>query len=103
MAAFVAEHPGGLHGHLYAGFRQLIERRARYDEKDILDWLNGMTSELDLHRLRLHEMRKAALDDTAIEKVRTAANCCGVSLTIGQMTLAGQTSPVAWRIEGLKR
>lgn len=103
MAAFVAEHPGGLHSHLYAGFRQLIERKAHYDEKDILGWLDGMTSELDLNRLRLHEMRKAALDDAAIENARSAAKRCGVSLTIGQMTLAGQASPVAWRIEGLKR
>lgn len=102
MAAFVAEHPGGLHGHLYSGFRQLFERRARYDEDDILGWLDGMASELDLNRLRLEEMRKAALDDTAIEKGRAAAARCGVSLTVRQMTLAGHALPVAWHIEGLK-
>jgi hypothetical protein len=102
MATFVAEHPGGLHGHLYTGFRQLFERKERYDESDILGWLDGMTAELDLNRLRLREMRTAALDDTAIEQLRSAAIRCGVSLTISQMTLTDQALPVAWRIEGLK-
>jgi len=102
MAAFVAEHPGGVHGHLYTGFRQLFERRARYDEKDILGWLDGMVAELDLNRLRLDEMRGAALGDTAIAELRAAAARCGVALHINRMTLTGHTLPVAWQIEGLK-
>jgi SAM-dependent methyltransferase len=103
LAAFVAEHPGGLHGHLYGGFRQLFERRARYDEGDILGWLDGMAAELDLNRLRLHEMRKAALGDAEIEALRSAASRSGISLDINRMTLAGHSAPVAWRIEGQKR
>lgn len=102
MAAFVMEHPGGLHGHLYAGFRQLFERRARYIESDIVDWLNGMTSELKLNRLRFEEMRKAALDEPAIEEVRAMGARCGVSVRIKPMTLTGHAAPVAWQIDGQK-
>lgn len=102
MAAFIMEHPGGLHEHLYAGFRQLFERRARYDESDILGWLNGMASEIELNRLRFHEMRRAALGDKAIEQVRCAAERCGVTLDISQLILAGHAIPVAWRIEGTR-
>ncbi len=102
MAVFVAENPGGFHGHLYGGFRQLFERRARYDESDILGWLDGMAAEQALNRLRLHEMRRAALGEAAIEEIRSLAAQCGVSLSVSQMTLAGQVLPVAWQIEGRK-
>jgi SAM-dependent methyltransferase len=102
MAMFVAGNPGGFHGHLYSGFRQLFERRAHYDESDILGWLDGMVAEQSLNRLRLDEMRGAALDQAAIEEIQSLATQCGVSLSVSQMTLAGQSLPVAWQIVGRK-
>lgn len=100
MAAFVAKNPGGFHGHLYWGFRRLIERRSHYAQGDILGWLNGMASELDLARLRLDEMRKAALEAADVERARAVASQHEVALTISEMTLADHATPVAWLIDG---
>lgn len=102
LALHVIENPGGFHGHLYGGFRQLFERRARYDESDITGWLDGMASELTVNQTRLNAMRKAALSESCISKVRSLATQLGVQMTVSEMTLAGQTLPVAWRIDGRK-
>jgi SAM-dependent methyltransferase len=87
----------GVHVHLYAGFRQLYERRQHYALGDILDWLDGMRGELTKVTERLGAMHAAAMtraDLTAVEQALHGAGLCDVSTQ--PFTAATGQPPVAW-------
>ncbi len=101
LAAFVGGNRGGIHEHLYLGFRQLFEHRAQYALQDITGWLDAMSEDLDRNILRLGSMRSAALSQSQVEQARSAMEAEGMVVTVKPFEFPEYDKPVAWQIEGV--
>ncbi|MFQ5610185.1 MAG: hypothetical protein ACE5F8_07950, partial [Woeseiaceae bacterium] len=89
----------GVHAHLYAGFRQLYENRRRYDESDIVGWLDGMQGEIDKAVDRLSRIRQAALSETDVQKIVEELRVSGFEdASASVFSTPGNDKPVAWNI-----
>lgn len=103
LAAYMNSNPGGIHSHLYLGFRQLFERKEQYALDDIIGWLDAMQADLDRNILRLTSMRSAALSVDDIEIIRRNLTKSGFDLAAEPFEFAEYERPVAWQIIGAKR
>ncbi len=91
--------PEGIHYHLYAGFRQLYERRAQYDLSDIELWLEQMFKDVEHNILRLEHMRRAANNKQTMDDVVERLNNLGCSsITCTPLTLEKHDLPIAWAL-----
>ena len=96
-------HEGGVHTHLYLGFRQLLERYQRYALSDITGWLNEMTEELDKNVVRLEAMRDAACSENTIRGICRQLTENGLrKIGYSPFTIEGNDQPVAWSITAEK-
>lgn len=90
-------HPRGVHAHLYAGFRQLFERRSQYAEQDITGWLEAMRDDVRKSVERLTAMRSAALSRSDIDGVRSLLESRGLAVEAPEKFQTIQDlPPVAW-------
>ena len=90
-------HPRGVHAHLYAGFRQLFERRSQYAEQDISGWLEAMRDDVRKSVERLTAMRSAALSRSDIDGVHTLLESRGLVVEAPEEFQTTQDlPPVAW-------
>lgn len=99
LAAACRHLADGIHAHLYAGFRQLFERRNDYHRGDIEGWLAAMRDDLDLNVARLEHMCRAA---------RSRADMNAVIAMLGEhgfgpvhcepLQLSGHDRPLAWAV-----
>ncbi|MFK8029704.1 MAG: class I SAM-dependent methyltransferase [Gammaproteobacteria bacterium] len=89
----------GIHLHLYAGFRQLYERRAQYDQADIENWLRDMDKDVEHNILRLEHMCRAASDDRTMQDVVARLEASGCSHVQHEpLTFKEHSQPVAWAL-----
>ncbi|MDJ0941242.1 MAG: class I SAM-dependent methyltransferase [Woeseiaceae bacterium] len=89
----------GVHTHLLVGFRQLFERRNRYEKADITGWLEGMRGEVNRAVARLSHMRTAAMSAEDIGVIRDHLEKAGLDeVAIDQFRTPGNAQAVAWRI-----
>ncbi len=91
--------PTGIHFHLYTGFRQLYEQRARYAQSDITDWLTAMEADVERNVLRLEHMRRAASSADTMEAITERLEELGCrSVRCVPMTLEKHDLPLAWEL-----
>lgn len=91
--------PSGLAGHLYGGFKQLYERRAAYDEADIVRWIDGMTAELNAYEGRMATMRAAAKTPAQMDAICQIFGTHGlVDARYEAFTVPGDEAPLAWSL-----
>ena len=104
LAKQVSDSPGGIHSHLYMGFRQLAERYQNYDRRDVDGWLNAMDEDIARHEERYRIMRRAALTESATKAVVKQLHGAGLArIAISPFTLSGQSLPVAWSISAERK
>lgn len=97
IAAAIRRQKKGIHAHLFAGFRQLYERRRHYDLSDITGWLEGMRGELELNLDRLSRMCAAALSDADVGRIRELFEARGLEhVHCTPFETPGNELPVAW-------
>ncbi len=95
--------PGGIHSHLFRGFRQLFEQRREYDEADITTWLEQMQVELDKNVDRLSRMRAAALSAADTASIAINLGSAGLQeIQFELFTTTGNRLPVAWKLSALR-
>lgn len=97
IAAGMKRCSGGIHSHLFQGFRKLFEERRSYDEADTISWLEDMRGELEKNIDRLSRMRAAALtaaDTVSITKSLKSARLQDIQFDL--FTTEGNQLPVAW-------
>ncbi len=61
---------GGLLAQLYDSLGQMFRRRTAFDPKDLLDWCDRFNAETASYIKRMTAMMNAALDDSAIERLK---------------------------------
>ena len=99
LHAATRDHPSGIGQHLYAGFRQLYERRRAYDLADITRWLDGMAAELATFRGRMATMRAAVRGESAMAEIARRLEAGGLTAAaFVPFTLDGDEVPSAWRL-----
>ena len=104
LASAVRRQKKGIHAHLFAGFRQLYERRQEYDLADITGWLEAMRGELELNLDRLSRMCDAALSEADIGKVRELIEGKGLEdVHCTPFVTSGNKLPVAWDLAARRR
>ena len=102
VGAAIARCRQGVHSYLLSGFQQLYENRIQYDLPDIVQWLEGMSGEVDRAIDRLTRIRNAALNEQDIESVRADLESLAFTdLEVGPYS-AGHDRPLAWRINALR-
>lgn len=102
LAAAVSRYRGGVHTHLYGGFRQLFERRAAYELKDITDWLEAMAVDLETNIVRLTAMCEAALSNEQIDHIGHDLRGEGFEVTTRPFHGSDRDVPVAWQLVAKK-
>jgi SAM-dependent methyltransferase len=103
IAAGMKRCRGGIHSHLFHGFRKLFEERRGYAEADTLSWLEDMRGELEKNIDRLSRMRSAAL--SAADTLSITKNLRSVGLQEIQFdlfTTEGNQLPVAWTLSATR-
>lgn len=99
VSSMAKRHEGGVHSHLYTGFRQLFERRQHYDAVDITSWLEAMRLDVDKNIVRLNQMCHAACSEDQIKQVCRQISRLGLSkVGYSPFTIPDTKLPVAWSI-----
>ena len=99
LSKMVKQHAGGVHSHLYTGFRQLFERRQHYDAVDITSWLEAMRLDVDKNIVRLNQMCNAARSEKQVKQVCHEISGLGLSkVGYSPFTIPDNSLPVAWSI-----
>ncbi len=97
VAAAIKRQRKGIHSYLFSGFRQLYERRQRYDLSDITGWLEGMRGELTVNLDRLSRMCDASLSEADVQKIRELFEAKGLEdVHCTPFETSGNKLPVAW-------
>ena len=100
VALLTRDVPGGIHTHLYNGFRQLAERYQHYDESDITGWLAAMDADLTRNIDRLTQIcRAAANESTMRERCATLSRIGLTNVVLAPFQLPEHDRPVAWHLE----
>jgi SAM-dependent methyltransferase len=103
LAEMVNRYPGGVHSHLYHGFRQLCERYQHYNLSDITGWLAAMEQDLDKNVVRLKAMRDAASSEREVKSICKRLAQLGLrKIGYSPFTIEGNDRPVAWSITAEK-
>jgi SAM-dependent methyltransferase len=85
----------GLAQKLYQDIAHMYRRISAYDRADIINWVDGMTGELEAYRGRMSSMMSAALDATAMQKAETLAVAQGLTLSERRSLKMGSDSEAA--------
>ncbi len=94
-----AAHRNGLAGHLYAGTKQLYQRRSAYILSDITSWLDSMSGEIEAYAGRMTSMLDAALSETAARNLLDVFAAAGWQADAPQpFSLDDDSKPVAWQL-----
>ena len=103
LASTLADNPGGIHAHLYAGFQKLFNERRSYTAADILKWLSDVSGEVGMAIARLSHMHDAAMDSNAIAVASDRLQSAGLQLDpVEQLTLPEHDLPLAWRLSATR-
>jgi len=103
LAEMTRCYEGGVHSHLYLGFRQLIERYEHYALSDITDWLSAMSGELEKNIIRLEAMRNAACNEEQIKSICKQLSKIGLrKVGYSPFTIESTDNPIAWSITAEK-
>lgn len=103
LAAAVEKQQNGVHAHLYAGFRQLYERRRAYDKGDITRWLTQIRDELDKNIERLTHMCAAALSQDDMDTISETLGAQGLQrVTYSPFYSSGNELPIAWQLAAMR-
>jgi len=83
--------------HLYNGTIELFSRRKAFSLSDIIDWLDGVQSEIDAYRGRMQSMRQASLTEKDARNILSVFKDAGFATSQPeQFYLAGDENPAAW-------
>ncbi len=83
--------------HLYSGTIDLFTRRKAFLLDDIIDWLDGMQSEIDAYKGRMQSMRQSALSENEARNILAVFEGVGFkTYKPEQFYLAGDDKPAAW-------
>ena len=78
----------------------MYRRMRAYDREDIIDWVDGMVLQLDAYGGRMSSMLDAALDNTALQRIRALLEQQGLSvLTCAGMEMGVRSELAAWVLE----
>lgn len=102
LSAALANKPAGLHSHLYGGFRRLFESRDRYDQADIIGWLEAMKQEIDRLLSRLATMRKAALSEGQVKLIGRKLEVLGFDVRFAPYIIPEYAVPIAWHFHATR-
>lgn len=103
LSKYIETNNTGIHAHLYYGFKKLFLAKNNYIKKDIIDWLENMSREIDETINRLTDMRKAAQSKKDIDETVSLLGKEGmINLSYEPFTLPNQKLPIAWCIKGQK-
>ena len=90
----------GLPRNLYQDIAHMYRRMSAYDRADIIDWVDGMVLQLDAYGGRMSSMLDAALDNTALQRIRALLEQQGLSvLTCAGMEMGVRSELAAWVLE----
>ncbi len=99
IASILEQNPGGIHSHVFFGFKQLFQRIAHYDEADITTWLE--TIQLDVHKTRakLDRITDVALSEGSVKQICRDFTHSGLrKVGYSPFAIAGNSLPIAWSI-----
>jgi len=103
IAAGMKRCRGGIHSHLFQGFRKLFEERRDYDEADSISWLEDMRGELEKNIDRLSRMRSAALSTADTASIIENLKSVGLQeIQFELFTTEGNHLPVAWSLSAMR-
>jgi ubiquinone/menaquinone biosynthesis C-methylase UbiE len=103
LAEMTQCYQGGVHTHLYLGFRQLVERYQHYKLSDVTHWLSEMQGDLDKNIVRLEAMRDAACSEDKVKDICIRLAQLGLrKIGYSPFNIEGQDLPVAWSITAEK-
>lgn len=89
---------------LYRDIRTVHQGAARYDEQEILGWLQRMQQELEAYRGRMQSMCDAALGENEFSALCHSLAEQGIELRRRDvLSDSGQALPLAWALVGTKR
>lgn len=89
----------GLPQQLYRDISKMYRNMSAYDAKEVENWVEGMSKELDAFRGRMSSMLDAALDSSTFCKVIDLASAQGVSIMRQDtLTLGSNQEAFAWAL-----
>jgi len=104
VAKFANETPNLFIGHLYFGFRQLVENFSRYEPQAINDWLTKMQQQMKDILSRLNSMLAAAKNEKQISEILAVLCEAGIEMHPPKIFYSTKNNAkVAWILEGEKR
>jgi len=104
VAQFANETPNLFIGHLYFGFRQLVENFSRYEPRAINDWLIQMQQQMKDILNRLDSMLAAAKDEKQMSEILAVLRESGIEMQPPKVFYSTKNNAkVAWILEGEKR
>jgi SAM-dependent methyltransferase len=89
----------GLPQQLYRDISHMYRNMSSYDAKEVANWVEGMSKELDAYQGRMSSMVNAALDSSAVSKVIDLVTAQGVSVVRHDtLKLGASQEAFAWAL-----
>lgn len=89
---------------LWADLTKLIARRAAYNPREAVGWIDANAAEITMYRDRMKSMTEAALDEGQIHDIADRWKADGLDVDApSAILLDGADAPSAWRLRGRRR
>lgn len=89
---------------LSADLRRLVARRAAFDPREVIGWLDANAAEISMYRDRMLSMTGAALDDAQTGAIINHWKSDGLEVEEPvAITMEGAPAPSAWRLRAHRR
>ncbi len=99
IASILEQNPGGIHSHVYFGFKQLFQRVAHYDESDITTWLETIHADVNKTIAKLATITDVALSEHSIKQICRDFTHSGLrKVGYSPFAISGNSLPIAWSI-----